>query len=93
MAKTRYVPSALYGSKVGGAEIAAEIIELPLASVTCKQEEEEITQIIIDKSSEMAFCLFNKQWLSRYPRAKHIEHDNGSEFNENVDANCEILFA
>ncbi len=66
-----------------------EIIELPLASVTCKQEEEEITQVIIDKSSAQVSRLFNKQWLSRYPRAKYILYDNGSEFKLHFADLCE----
>ena len=49
-----------------------KIVELPLASVNCKQEEDKITEVIIDKSSAQISRLFNKQWLSHYPRAKYI---------------------
>ena len=65
-----------------------EIIELPLTSVTVTREGEEITEVIIDKSSASVANLFNKQWLSRYPRAKNIIYDNGSEFKLNFQALC-----
>ena len=57
-----------------------EIVELPLASVTVKRKDKEITEIVIDKSSAQISRLFNKLWLSRYPRAKYVIFDNGSEF-------------
>ena len=57
-----------------------EIVELPLTSVTYVRKGEEIAEIIIDKSSAQVARLFNKQWLSRYPRAKNVLYDNGSEF-------------
>ena len=44
-----------------------EIIELPNASVKYIKKGEEITELIIDKSSAEISRLFNKQWLSRYP--------------------------
>ena len=65
-----------------------EIIELPLASVTVKREGKEITEVIIDKSSASVAKLFNKQWLSRYPRSKNIIYDNGSEFKLKFEALC-----
>jgi len=65
-----------------------EIIELPLTSVTVTREGEEITEIIIDKSSASVANLFHKQWLSRYPRAKHIIYDNGSEFKLSFQTLC-----
>ena len=65
-----------------------EIIELPLASVTVKREGKQITEVIIDKSSASVAKLFNKQWLSHYPRAKNIIYDNGSEFKLNFQALC-----
>jgi len=65
-----------------------EIIELPLASVTVTREGKEITEVIIDKSSASVAKLFNKQWLSRYPRSKNIIYDNGSEFKLNFEALC-----
>ena len=65
-----------------------EIIELPLASVNFKQEGEKVTEIIIDKSSTQVSCLFNKKWLSRYPRAKYIVYDNGSKFKLHFAVLC-----
>ena len=66
-----------------------EIIELPLASVNCKHEGDKITEVVIDKSSAQISCLFNKQWLSRYPRAKYIVYDNGSKFKLHFADLCE----
>jgi hypothetical protein len=66
-----------------------ELIELPLASVEIIRKGEEIEEIIIDKSSAQVSRLFNQQWLSRYPRAKYIIYDNGSEFKLNFEALCE----
>ena len=66
-----------------------KIMELPLASVTVKQEGKEITEIIIDKSSAAVSKLFNKQWLSRYPRAKYITYNNGSEFKLHFESLCD----
>jgi hypothetical protein len=66
-----------------------EIIELPLASITVKRKGEEISEVIIDKSSAQIAKLFNKQWLSRYPRAKTIVYDNGSEFKLYFEELCD----
>ena len=60
-----------------------EIVELPVASVTCVRKGEEIVEVLIDKSSAQVSRLFNKQWLARYPRSKCIIFDNGSEFKLN----------
>ena len=57
-----------------------EIIELPNMSVTYVQKGKEIVDITIDKSSAQISPLFNKQWLSRYPRLLYVIYDNGSEF-------------
>jgi len=57
-----------------------EIVELPLASVEVKRKGDEITEVILDKSSAQVSRLFNMTWLCRYPRAKYIIYDNGSEF-------------
>ncbi len=38
-----------------------EMIELPNANVTCTKKGEEVTEIIIDKSSAEISILFNKQ--------------------------------
>jgi transposase InsO family protein len=66
-----------------------EIVELPLASVTIVRKGEEIVEIILDKSSAQISKLFNKQWLSRYPRSKFIIFDNGSEFKLHFTALCD----
>ena len=57
-----------------------EIIELPNASVVCKQKGGEISEVVIDESSAQVSRLFNKQLLSQYLRAKNNIYDNGSEF-------------
>ena len=68
-----------------------ELIELPTKSVTVKRNnnEGEIETIIIDKSSAQVSRLFNKQWLSRYPRSKYVIFDNGSEFKLHFKELCE----
>ena len=66
-----------------------EIIELPNADVTYVRQKEEITDVIIDKSSATVSRLFNKAWLSRYPRAKYIIYDNGSEFKLHFERLCD----
>ena len=45
--------------------------------------------MVIDKSSAEVARLFNRQWLSRYPRAKYITYDNGSEFKLHFEDLCE----
>ena len=37
----------------------------------------------------MVSQLFNKSWLSRYPRAKNIIYDNGSEFKLHSKSLCD----
>ena len=66
-----------------------EIIELPLATVNVKRKGKEISEIIIDKSSAAVSKLFNKQWLSRHPRAKYITYDNRSEFKPHLESLCD----
>ena len=66
-----------------------EIVELPNKDMTYiwDKDKEEIKEVIIDKSLACIARLFNKSWLSRYPRAVSIVYDNGSEFKlffENV---------
>ena len=34
--------------------------------------------------------LFNKQWLSRYPRSKYVIYDNGSEFKLHFQDLCAL---
>ncbi|KAL7529762.1 hypothetical protein ACHAWF_003105 [Thalassiosira exigua] len=55
-----------------------ELVELHNKIITCVRKDKEITDIIIDKSSAQISILFNKQWLSRYPRANYIMYDNGT---------------
>ena len=57
-----------------------EIVELPTTSIKCIYKGKETTEIIFDKTSAQISKIFNRQWLSRYPRPKHIVYDNGSEF-------------
>jgi len=45
--------------------------------------------VIIDKSSAQVAKLFNKHWLSCYPRAKNIVYNNGSEFKLHFESLCE----
>ena len=66
-----------------------EIIELPIASVEVIREGDKITKVILDKSSAMVSRLFNQTWLCRYPRAKYIIFDNGSEFKLHFRELCE----
>ena len=65
-----------------------EIIELPLTSITIKRANKEITEVIIDKSSASVSHLFNKRLLSRYPRAKQVIYNNGSEFKLHFKLLC-----
>ena len=44
---------------------------------------------MIDKSSAEVARLFNRQWLSRYPRAKYITYNNGSEFKFHFEELCD----
>ena len=67
-----------------------EIIELPLTSVKYTRKGEEIIEIVIDNSSEETSQLFNKQWLSRYPRLKYVIYNNGSEFKLHFQELCAL---
>ena len=66
-----------------------EIIELPEKEVSFVKKGEEIVEVILDKSSATISRLFNKQWLSRYPRPNTITYDNGSEFKLHFQALCD----
>ena len=66
-----------------------EIVELPNTDITFVKDKEEITKVIIDKSSTVVSRLFNKSWLSRYPRAQYVIYDNGSEFKLHFAALCD----
>jgi len=66
-----------------------EIIELPTTDIKFVRKGEEIVDVILDKSSACISRLFNKQWLSRYPRPTYVIYDNGSEFKLHFRALCE----
>jgi hypothetical protein len=66
-----------------------EMIELPTNSIKYIQKGREIIEIKFDKSSAQISRLFNRQWLSRYPRPKYIVFDNGSEFKLHFNELCE----
>ena len=66
-----------------------EIVELPIAEVSYVRKGEEVVEVIIDKSSKCIARLFNKTWLSRYPKAMSIIYDNGSEFKLYFEQLCE----
>jgi len=69
-----------------------EIVELPnrdMEYVQDKENKEEILNVIIDKSSATVARLFNKSWLSRYPRAKNVVYNNGSEFKLHFQSLCD----
>ena len=53
------------------------------------KDKQEIKEVIIDKSSACIARLFNKSWLSCYPRAVSIICDNGSEFKLFFENLCE----
>lgn len=66
-----------------------EVVELPTTKVfrnSKKKDEDgnyvnvEVPDEIFDKTSASISRLFNKAWLSRYPRPKEVICDNGSEF-------------
>ena len=66
-----------------------EIVELPNKDCTFVRKDREIVEVIIDKSSATVSQLFNKSWLSRYPRSKNIIYDNGSEFKRHFESLCD----
>ena len=66
-----------------------EIVELPTTEVQVVREGKEVVEVILDKSSSCIARLFNKSWLSRYPRANNIIYDNGSEFKLFFEQICD----
>ena len=68
-----------------------EIVELPtiIKMVTKKGDVRE--DVVIDKSSSKVARLFNRQWLSCYPRAKYITYNNGSEFKLHFESLCDLF--
>ena len=67
-----------------------DIVEFTTRDVTyVRKNGEEIVEVIIDKTSACIASLFNKSWLSRYPRANSIIYDNGSKFKLFFEDLCE----
>ena len=67
-----------------------KIVELlNVACTYVRNNKEEIVEVMIDKSSACVSQLFNKSWLSRYPRSKNVIYDNGSEFKLHFSALCD----
>ena len=66
-----------------------EIVELPTVLRIEKKNGKATEKWVIDKSSAEVARLFNRQWLSRYPRAKYITYDNGSEFKLHFEELCD----
>ena len=66
-----------------------EIVELPTVLRIEKKNGKVTEKWVIDKSSAEVARLFNRQWLSRYPRAKYITYDNGSEFKLHFEELCD----
>ena len=65
-----------------------EMVELPTILRIEKKLGKVTEKIVIDKSPAEVARLFNRQWLSRYPRAKYITYDNGSEFKLHFESLC-----
>ena len=57
-----------------------EVVELPTVEIIKKKDGQEIVVEEFDKTSACISYLFNKTWLSRYPRPRQVVCDNGSEF-------------
>lgn len=59
-----------------------EIAELPTKIVDKYNKKDDIwyKDEILDKDSSTISRLFNKHWLSRYPRPRYVTCDNGGEF-------------
>ncbi len=69
-----------------------EIAELPVVEWLHRQtvngKELLIADKIFDKTSEHIAKLVNKTWLCRYPRCRHLIHDNESEFKLHFEYLC-----
>jgi len=66
-----------------------EMVELPAIVKKVTKKGKTTLEVVIDKSSAEVARLFNRQWLSRYPRAKYITYDNGSEFKLHFESLCD----
>ena len=47
--------------------------------------------MVIEKSSAEVARAFNRQWLSRYHRARYITYDNGTEFKLHFKSLCNLF--
>jgi hypothetical protein len=56
--------------------------------MTVNGKESSIIKEIFNETSECIAWLFNKTWLSRYPRFHYIFFDSGSEFKLNFEYLC-----
>ncbi len=67
-----------------------EIAELPTKIVELynKKDDTWSKTEILDKSSATISRLFNKHWLSRYPRPRYVTCDNGGEFKLHLRELC-----
>ena len=67
-----------------------EVVELPTVAVYREyKKDREIKYVedeILDRTSACISQLFNKTWLSRYPRPAEVVCDNGSEFKKDFAA-------
>ncbi len=72
-----------------------EVVELPLVrrlkTISVNSKESSIVEEIFNETSERIAKLFNKTWLSRYPRCCYIIYNNGSEFELNFEYLCETF--
>jgi hypothetical protein len=66
-----------------------ELVELPTVLKIEGKNGKTTEKLMIDKSSAKVARLFNRHWLSRYPRAKYITYDNGSEFKLHFEELCD----
>jgi hypothetical protein len=67
-----------------------EIAELPTKIVDKYNKKDDIwyKDKILDKDSSTISRLFNKHWLSRYPRPRYVTCDNGGEFKLHLAELC-----
>ena len=67
-----------------------EIAELPTKIVDKYNKKDDIwyKDEILDKDSSTISRLFNKHWLSRYPRPRYVTCDNGGEFKLHLAELC-----
>ena len=67
------------------------MVELPTISIEIEKDGKKSLKWLIDTSSAEVARLFNQQWLSRYPRAKYINYNNGSKFKFYFEARGDLL--